>query len=179
MSTLKFNAWEKLDGTPGGAILQVKHTLYTTPTSQALAATTETALTGIEVAITPYRVSSRFLIMSRWTGEISGDVHNMVYFITRNGTKINCPATAGNRPSGSVSTAINYASSNGPNNDSTPDFASIYTIDTPNTTGEIIYRMACIANTAKTIYTNRTIADTDSTNYERTTSEIIVMEIAV
>lgn len=179
MSTLKFNAWEKLDGTPGGAILQVKHTLYTTPTSQALTAITETALTGIEVAITPYRVSSRFLIMSRWTGEVSGNVHNMSYFITRNGTKINCQETTGNRASGSVTTAINYASSNGPDNNSTPDFASIYTIDTPNTTSEIVYRMACIGDTAKTIYTNRTIADTDSAGFERTTSEIIVMEIAV
>lgn len=38
--------------------------------------------------------------------------------------------------------------------------------------------MGCGFTNTNTLYTNRTIGTTDSYNFERTTSEIIVMEIA-
>ena len=160
-----------------GSIIQVVSTLYTTPTSQSLAANSaDTDITGLTVTITPSSNASRFLIMSRWTGESSSEVHDMVFFIRRNGTKINSQTSTSNRSSGIISTALNYSL----NNDSTPDSAFISTIDSPATTSPITYTMA-VKNTntsaASTFYTNRTVADTDIAYYERTTSEIIVMEI--
>lgn len=79
MSTLKFNKWERIDGTPVGSIIQVKHTLYTTPTSQAMTAGVEVPITGITLDITPYSSNSRMLIMARWTGEFGFNAHDGVF----------------------------------------------------------------------------------------------------
>jgi hypothetical protein len=164
-----------------GSIIQVVSTLYTTPTSQSLTANSaDTDITGLSVTITPSSITSRFLIMVRWTGETSAEPHDHLFFVRRNGTKINSQTGTSNRGSGTMAMSIGYAASSGPNNDSTPDNAVFATIDSPATTSAITYTLA-IKNTttatASTLYTNRTVADTDSVNYERTTSEIIVMEI--
>jgi len=163
-----------------GSIIQVVSTLYTTPTSQSLAANSaDTDITGLTVTITPTTASSRFLIMSRWTGESSSQPHDTVFFIRRNSTKINSQTGTSNRASGIITMSLNYAGGSGPDNDSTPDSAFISTIDSPATTSPITYTMA-VKNTntsATTFYTNRPVTDTDVSYYERTTSEIIVMEI--
>lgn len=180
MSIAKFDTWQRLDTTPVQTILQVKNTLYTTPSSQSVTTGTETPISGIEVNITPYSASSRILIMARWTGEITTNTHDVVFFISRNNTKINSQsaADAGARMSGAISTAINYAASSGPDNNTTPDSAFISTIDSPNTTDELTYKLGIITGNNVTVYANRTIADTNELTRERTTSEIIVMEIA-
>jgi len=164
-----------------GSIIQVVSTLYTTPTSQSLTANgADTDITGLTVTITPTTINSRFLIMARWAGESTNPPHDHVFFIRRNSTKINSQTSTSNRASGIITMSINYAGSSGPDNDSTPDSAFISTIDSPATTTPITYTMAVkntATSTATTFYTNRTVTDTDTSAYERTTSEIIVMEI--
>ena len=164
-----------------GSIIQVVSTLYTTPTSQSFSANSaDTDITGVTVTITPTTINSRFLIMVRWSGEASAEPHNYVFFVRRNGTKINSQSGTSNRASGLATMSINYAASSGPDNNSTPDNVVFSTIDSPATTSAITYTLAIkntTSATASTLYTNRTVADTDSVNYERTTSEIIVMEI--
>lgn len=164
-----------------GSIIQVVSALYATPTSQSLTANgADTDITGMTVTITPTSVNSRFLIISRWTGEITAAPHDHVFFIRRNSTKINSQSGTSNRASGIITPSLNYAASAGPDNDSTPDSAFISTVDSPATTSPIIYTMAVknsSTSSATTIYTNRTITDSDTAAYERTTSEIIVMEI--
>jgi len=164
-----------------GSIIQVVSTLYTTPTSQSFAANSaDTDITGLTVTITPTTINSRFLIMVRWTGEASAVLQDHIFFIRRNGTKINSQTGTSNRASGIMVPSISYADSSGPNNDSTPDNVVFSTIDSPATTSAITYTLAVKNSnnaTASTLYTNRTVADTDVVYYERTTSEIIVMEI--
>lgn len=179
MSTAKFNYWQRNDGTAVGTILQVKYTLYSTPTSQSFSATTDIAVTGITVNITPYSTASKMLIMVRWSGEVSVTAPwDGVFFITRNGTKINLQTGTSARGSGSSILLNSYQNGGSWDNNSTPDQVIFNTVDAPSTTSQITYNLACTFLNAGTLYTNRTVADTDLWAFERTTSEIIVMEIA-
>ncbi len=179
MSIVRANRWQRTDGSVVGTILQVQSTLYTTTTSQSLSANTYTNITGITATITPYTTSSRILILSRWYGEWSGSgPHDHIYYIARNGTRINVQTSTSNRMSGLATVGTNYQTTGDWNNDSTPETLSIFTVDTPASTSALTYTMGCNYSNAGTLYINRTVADVDSSNYERGTSEIILMEIA-
>ena len=180
MSIVRANSWQRTDGNLVGTVLQVKQTLYTTTTSQSLSANTYNNITGITATITPYRTSSKILIFARWYGEWSGaSPHDHVYFIARNGTRINVQTTnLSSRMSGLATVSTNYQTSGDWNNDSTPETLSIFTMDSPASTSALTYTMGCNYNNAGTLYINRTVADGDASSHERGTSEIILMEIA-
>ena len=179
MSIVRANKWQRTDGINYGTILQVKSTLYTTPTSQSISAQTYTNITGITATITPYSTSSKILIFARWYGEWSGaSPHDHVYFLARGGTRINVQTSTGTRASGLATVSTNYQASGDWNNDSTPETLSVFTLDSPASTNAVTYTMGCYYYQAGTLYTNRTVGDTDTGNFERGTSEIILMEIA-
>jgi len=179
MSIIRANNWQRTDGNLMGTVLKVVSTLYTTPSSQSISANTDTNITGLTATITPYSTSSKILIFVRWFGETSSsDPHDSVYFIARNGTKINTQTSTGNRISGMATISTNYQSGGSWNNDSTPETLTFMTLDSPSSTSALTYTVACRYFNAGTLYTNRTVADSDGANYERGTSEIILMEIA-
>ena len=179
MSIVRANRWQRTDGSVVGTVIQVASTLYSTPSSQSISAGTDTNITGLTATITPYTTSNKILIFVRWFGETSSsDPHDHVYFITRNGTKINTQTSTSNRMSGMATVSTNYQSGGSWNNDSTPETLTFMTLDSPSSTSALTYTVACRYFNAGTLYTNRTVADSDGGNYERGTSEIILMEIA-
>ena len=54
----------------------------------------------------------------------------------------------------------------------------IHSFDSPSSTSQITYKVGVQMNSNRTWYLNRTVADTDSFNYERGISLICVTEIA-
>lgn len=62
-----------------GSIVQVQNTLYTPRTSQTITANTATAITGINVSITPRSVSNKILIFARWSGEPNASAWDAVF----------------------------------------------------------------------------------------------------
>lgn len=162
-----------VDAAPS-AVGQIVSTFYNTPTSQVLTANVNNDITGIEVAITPASTSSRFLIYARWTGEVSSG-HNALFSVTRNNTEINVGVAEGSRPVGTITLSENFGDAN--NDSSTPENTSFMVLDAPATAAEITYRLVVLHSSAVTFYTNRTISDSNGAGFERTSSEIIVVEL--
>lgn len=180
MSIIRANRWQRTDGSVVGTVLQVVSTLYSTPSSQSLSAGVDANITGLTATITPYTTSNKILIFVRWFGEYIGTAaHDHVYFISRNGTKINVQTTnLSTRASGLATLGTNYQTSGDWNNDTTPETLSTMTLDSPGSTSSLTYTFACRYNNAGTLYTNRSVEDADLNSRERGTSEIILMEIA-
>jgi len=179
MSIVRANRWQRTDGTSVGAVIQVQSTVYTTTTSQSISARTDTNITGLTASITPYTISSRILVMGRWYGEYTGTAPwDSLFYFARNGTKFNAQTSTSNRSSGLATYATNYQNGGSWDQSSTAETLSIFTIDSPASISSLTYTMGFCADYAGTLYTNRTITDTDSYNFERGSSEIILMEIA-
>lgn len=180
MSIVRANSWQRTDGNLVGTVLKVVQTLYTTPTSQSVTADTYTNITGITATITPYSTSSKILVFARWFGEFTGSApHDHIYYIARNGTRINVQtASLGSRPSGLSTLGTNYQASGEYDNGTTPETLNIFTLDSPASTSALTYTLGYYYDNGGTLYTNRTVEDGDSQSRERGTSEIILMEIA-
>ena len=159
-----------------GQTLQVVQTLYTTPTSQVISIGTPAQIVGVAVSITPKATTSKILIFARWNGEhASGHLADFGFGIARNGTIINNAPLGGSRTSIPNFAAMGYWNDAG----STPDTMTMFTYDSPASTSSVTYALYGISSySTPTIYTNRTVADSDAANYERMTCEIIAMEIA-
>ncbi len=179
MSIVRANKWERTDGSAVGTVLQVRQTLYTTTSSQSISADTDTPITGITATITPYSINSKILVMARWFGEYTGtSPWDSNFYIARNGTKVNVQTGTGTRSNGLATYSTNYQNAGAWDQSSTPETLSIFTLDSPASISTLTYVMGFIGDNAGTLYTNRTIGDTDSPAFERGTSEIILMEIA-
>jgi hypothetical protein len=160
-----------------GSVLQVVNTHYTTPTSQSLTANIDNNITGLEASITPASTSSKILIFVRWFGEngTDGQMWETMYGISRDGTAIGLPTATGAHTRGIHMAALSYGSAN---QDSTPETAFYNYLDSPSTTSAVTYRAYVRGTANQTLYTNRVVANTDATSYERGTSSIILMEFA-
>jgi len=162
---------------PTGSILQVQSTLVDTAFNQAISANTDTAITNMSVNITPSATSSKIMLMARHMGESNTlNNHNIVYFFLRGSTKINVGAANGNNLRGMHQNLMGFYDANA---DSTQDGVSMFTIDSShNSTSQLTYHIAITTNAAISQFsTNRTVTDGTSNAYERTSSEIIAMEI--
>jgi hypothetical protein len=137
-----------------------------------------TDVPGVSITVTPSSVNSKFLIFARVYGEsASSDGHSWSMAIFRNTTNIN--AGTG---STAASHVISTAGSDYFNDDrnSTPQTWNATTLDAPNTTSSITYKLV-MANQGgtETFYLNGTVSDLAADAYERGSSEIIVMEINI
>ena len=149
-------------------------THLTTTSSQSNTANVRTNISGLNATITPSTTSKRIKITIRWNGEHSGGVnYNQLFGIKRDTTDIGNPAAAGSRPVGMAIVALNYL------NDatSTPDSATYTYIDSPATTSATTYHATYLNSLAGTLYNQRTVNDTNNTDSERLTSNIILEEI--
>ena len=145
-----------------------------TTSSQSTSANTRTNISGLNATITPSTTSKRVKVTIRWNGEHSGGVnYNQLFGIKRDTTDIGNPAAAGSRPVGMAIIAVNYL------NDatSTPDSATYTYIDSPATTSATTYHATYLNKVAANLYNQRTVNDTNNTDSERLTSNIILEEI--
>ena len=174
MSLLKVNNIQNVSGQPNlGKILQVIQTYYTTPTSQSIAAQTYTDITGMSATITPSSTNSRIIIHARWFGENSTNWDGG-FGLKRNGTIIGAPPSPSTRAALMTQGSIGYP---GDNNDSTPETAQLWYVDSPSSTSSTTYTMWYSNNSSMTLYINRTYGDTDAFSYERGTCAMILMEV--
>ena len=175
----------KLTGTisnsrfPTGSIIQVKYLQYTGTTSTAVANASNQTLDHLNVSITPIATNSIIrldaMVNGEWSSQLSS--YNSTWFFYRGATKLS-HAAAGNRQVGILmGTALTYESSD---SSSTPEQANYSYFDTPSTTSQVTYTVAVsqkIGSTS-TWYTNRTVSDTDTYDFERGISFISATEIA-
>ena len=162
---------------PSGSILQVQSTFVDTAFVQAISANTDTAITNMSVNITPSATSSKILLMARHMGESNNTFnYDILYFFLRGSTKINVGVANGSNPRGMHQNLMGIYSANA---DSTQDGVSMFTIDSShNSTSQLTYHIGITANPAiNQFFTNRTVNSGTTVDYERTSSEIIAMEI--
>lgn len=157
-----------------GHVIQVVTLDNTGRASQGFSSTTGIDVYGMSLDITPKSATSKILIQARWFGEFTAAdrVYNSVFYITRNGIKINTQSDIA--VSGLTMPALSYE---GTDADSTPESASMFTTDFPGTTSTLTYKMGMISNNAGTLYTNRAVGGIDNAR-ELGTSGMILMEIA-
>jgi len=150
-------------------------------TRSTIAGTTNgfTDVTGLSVTVTPSSTNSKFLIFARVFGEgDSQDSHNWSMAIFRNSTNVNA-GDAGLAVQRVICTAGSDYFNN--NADSTPQTWNATTLDSPNTTSPITYKISMTAQgSTGTFYLNGTVNSSTTVNsYERGSSELIVMEINI
>ena len=86
--------------------------------------------------------------------------------------------SAGDRLAGIMPPAMTYEGSSG-NVASTLESCFYQYFDTPSTTSQITYKVGVIMwGNSTTLYTNRTVQDTDDNSWERGISSICAIEIA-
>ena len=149
--------------------------------SQAVVQGQLTDVVPFSVTLTPSSINSRIAIFVNWFGEhqtTSG--WDAVYGLKRNGSPIGLPVNTSNRTGGMAMAANSYYTGTA-NDDSTPEALSFHYIDYPNTLEPVTYQLTVISGTAAlTVYTNRTVGDINqATDYERGTSSIIAIEVAL
>jgi len=162
-----------------GSIVKMLYTQFDGTNTVVCGYNTDVAMTDLTVSITPSSATSKFKLEAQVYGEWSSyDItwdHTLFFF--RDTTKLAAPI-AGNRNSGVGHMFVSY---NAINNDSTPEGSAVFQyFDAPNTTSSIIYKVGVRVGRGSgggTYYLNRTVADTNGTNFERFVSSICVTEI--
>jgi len=168
-----------------GSILQIQFTRYATATTQSMTGYADTAIAGINVNITPTASNSIILLDASWFGEmITTEEWNHHFFFFRDSTKI--PTTSdmasfgdnpSNRTYGIAKAGTSYHA--GADDSTTPNYCRWSYFDLPNTTSQITYKAGFMCQTTNTLYTNRTIVDTDQqASTERGMCFISATEIA-
>ena len=128
----------------------------------------------MSATITPSSTSSRIIIHARWFGENASNWDGG-FGLKRNGTIIGAPPSPGSRAALMTQGSTSYGLTADDN--STPETAQLWYVDSPSSTSSTTYTMWYSNNGAVTLYINRTQGDTDAFNYERGTSAIILMEV--
>ena len=158
-----------------GKVLQVVQTHDTTGRSQSISATTTANISGLNATITPSATTSKILVSVRWNGEGSvSDLQDSVFGINRDSTEIGAAAHAGNRQGGIATISMGYYLSEVT---TTPDNCYYEYLDSPSSTSAITYHGTVSPKTAMTLYTNRSVNDTNANWVERVTSTITLWEI--
>lgn len=164
------------NGLPRSAVTYVDQTFVQSVTQGRL-----TDVAPFSVTITPSSTNSQIVIFVNWFGEHQTSASwDTVYGLKRNGGEIGPALNPGNRSYGIAMAANSYYTVSGDDN-STPEALSFHYLDAPATTGSVTYQLTVLTrNSALTLYTNRTVGDiAQATDYERGTSSIIAMEVAV
>ena len=167
---------------PAGHIIQTQFTQITTKSTQSFSATTDTAVDGLTVNITPHFNNSIIKLECYFMFEYShaSDPDGSVGFFFRNSTALgNTDSSVGNRRIGVGTANIQYATSNA---DSTPENMNLTFFDRPNdgtnAIAQITYKFGVNAANGGTLYINQTVSDGNYTYVERGCSYISATEIA-
>lgn len=165
------------NGTVASHLPRSAQTYLDTPSSQAFVAYNRAEVAGFGATITPRSTSSKIFITVRWMGEFSNDnyVYNSMWGLTRNSSIIGPAVNPGLRVWGMQTSTQSY---NVADNSSTPETVNFTYLDVPGTTSPCTYNVTFLSYVNITLYTNRTVADTDAFGYERGTSCITLTELA-
>jgi len=129
MSTLRFNKWQRVDGSNMNAVINAYHAVNNT--SYTLSATTGFDLTGMAITLTPVSATSRFLIMFNTIGGYSGSGATTTFWITKDNTSLNSATTGNyNGQTGWIAPATDRTAT-----------AVLNYIDSPATATSITYRI--------------------------------------
>jgi hypothetical protein len=166
----------------GGKILQVQSSIKTSAENQSIPSSTHTDITGISVDLTPSNANNIIYVSYSVTGENHGPAAtwNIVgsFSTTIGGTRtVRGPADVGSQPGG----IIHWVDSYGYNGDNGSTMGALHMVNYPftaGTTDTITFKPTIRFNTAASFGINRTVTDTNATDYERTHSWITVMEVA-
>jgi hypothetical protein len=154
-----------------GKLLQTVGLVVTAQGSQTLT-TSDALVSAITLDITPLGASSKFLVTTRWVGEVDQSWDTM-FNIQQDGTRVNINGQG--RGYGLGAAVVSY---HGDDDDSTPENCNISTlVSTSSVIGTpITFRLVADSSASLIMWTNRCFG-TASTVYERGTSEIIITEI--
>jgi hypothetical protein len=128
-------------------------------------------ITGLSANITPTNSLNKILV----TVQINVSCQNGVSGarVLRGSTPVGVGDAASNRLQASSPMSPNA------NNADTPMTGTVISfLDSPSTTSSTTYKVQGVAQFASTFYVNRSVADSDSTNYARYSSTITLQEIA-
>ena len=159
--------------TTSGAVIQVVNLVYSTQGSMTVG-TTDTAVTGMNLNITPLGAGSKFRIDVRLFGETAG-AWETVFNIHRGvGNRINTTSNLNYHGLSMMTQSYGAAS----NDSTTPEIMNLTTIDsTGSTVGTTLtYTLVAASNTARTLWINRSF-NAPSGSTETGVSEIIITEI--
>ncbi len=171
MSIGRFNRWERTNGTVVQTVVQIKQTLYADWNTVTIN-TGWVDVPGLAVSITPTLNTSKIRIDVRWMGEV-GSAWDVVFGVRRNGTLINQPNADGGRALGLYLPTQTYVVDD---NNSTPELASFFTVDSPGTTSAVSYTLAATSINTTTLYTGRVMSGTTGYIYEKISCEIVATE---
>lgn len=168
---------------PAGFIIQTQFTQITTKSTQSFSATTDTAVNGLTVNITPHFNNSIIKLECYFMFEYShaSDMDGSVGFFFRDTTALgNTDSSIGNRRIGVGTGSIQYWASNA---DTTPENFNLTFFDRPNdgtnAIAQITYKFGVNAANGGTLYINQCVNDSGNYNYvERGCSYISATEIA-
>ena len=160
-----------------GNILQVKQTHLTTRFSVSYSADTATAVTGLNVSITPSSTANKILVFARMSCEFNTTSHHEnIFGLSRNGTNIGLTSdSVGSRRVGLANLTYGF---HGIDATSTQDSVSFNYLDSPSLTSSLTYQVYFNIGSGSNCYVNRTLNDGDSSSHEWLTSSITAMEVA-
>ena len=155
-----------------GKVLQVVNLVYSTQSSMTVG-TTDTAITGMNLNITPLGAGSKFRIDVRLFGEVAG-AWETVFNIHRGAARINTTSNLNYHGLSMMTQTYGAAS----NDSTTPEILNLTTIDsTGSTVGTTLtYTLVAASNTARTLWINRSFS-APSGSVETGVSEITITEI--
>jgi S-formylglutathione hydrolase FrmB len=159
-------------GLPSGTVLQVKSVSSTSPFTST--STSWTTVANLSVSITPKSANSKILIMYA----VSGNANTRYWSLTafRDSTAINRGGASASRERISTPTGANEDETN---QAYIQRSISDTFLDSPSTTSEITYSVkGRIHYNSGTMYVNRDQNDDNYSYAKRSSSNIIVMEIA-
>ena len=171
-------------GVLGGGIVQVVWGRFDSRTS-VLTSSSGTRIgpsVGWQVEIVPRSSSNKILVYVQWSGEII-DTHNMVMGITRRNvtastyTDIGPTSGDGSRNSGIAPPYMSYAAG-AANNVSSPEGATYWTLDQPNTTNTLQYMPWVRTRSNRTMYLGRTVDDLNQDNREAMINTMMAWEVS-
>ena len=160
-----------------GMVLQVKYFQLTTPQTETYGTTdTDKAITNFNINITPKSTSSIIKLESNIMFEWANNPWDTIWFFYRDTTKL-AATNAGNRRACISPSISSHGRVDSPNNDSTPEFASLAYFDAPSSTSQITYKLGVNASGTNSLFINTAISTSNTIGVERGVSFISATEI--
>ncbi len=151
---------------PTGSVLQVLQTTKTDTFSSTSASWVD--VTGLSVTITPSSSSNKILVTGVMVlGQDSGNI--WAVRLLRNGTLINAGDASGSAGRGLMNAGYSTVHAENP--------VPFTFLDSPATTSACTYKLQLFSESGYTVWVNRTSGNISDDRQQRTSSNIIVMEI--
>lgn len=155
-------------------ILQTISKVFRNLITQTITTTADNVIGGMTITLTTKGTNSKFIIYTRWFGEANAG-QDVVFNFRANGARINGSGT--NYWNGMMMPRHSYIAGD---DNSTPETMEMMTVISPSLSvgTSLTIDLTAIANSSKTIWTNRTFGVQSSTGFEVGTSELIIQEIS-